>query len=148
VNSSSEVLTAEARALAPEPCPCGLPFRLLDSIEGRTDDMLALPASDGGTVRVHPVVFHQVLDLLDAAGWQVRQQQRHLRVLVAAPGAGFDPAATERAVQAALTAAGVRAPAVHVSIVDAVPAGPAGKRPLVVADHARDIPPAAEVAGG
>ena len=119
--------------LAAEPCPCPLPFRLLDSIEGRTDDVLVLPAIDGRTVRVHPVVFHQVLDLLDAAGWQVRQQERELRVLVAAPGPDFDPTGTERGVQAALTAAGVRPPEVQVSIVDAIPAGAAGKRPLVVA---------------
>ncbi len=119
--------------LATQPCPCGLPFRLVDSIEGRTDDVLNLPTSDGGSVRLHPVVFHQVLDLLDVAGWQVRQQDDHLRVLVASPGPGFDPTATEGAVQAALTRAGAPTPAVHVSVVDDIPAGPAGKRPLVVA---------------
>ena len=51
--------------LATEPCPDGLPFRLLASIEGRTDDILTLPAAAGGTIRVHPVVFHHVLDLLE-----------------------------------------------------------------------------------
>jgi putative adenylate-forming enzyme len=117
---------------ATQPCPCGLPFRLLDAIEGRTDDVLLLPTSDGRRVRVHPVVFHQVLDLLDAAGWQVRQQQDHLHVLVAGPGTGFDPTATQRAVQDALTAAGACPPVIRVSVVDAIPAGAAGKRPLVV----------------
>jgi phenylacetate-coenzyme A ligase PaaK-like adenylate-forming protein len=119
--------------LATQPCPCGLPFRLLHSIEGRTDDVLHLPTPDGGSVQIHPVVFHQVLDLLDAAGWQVRQQEDHLRVLLADPGSGVDPTATERAVQAALTTAGAQPPAVRVSIVDAIPAGAAGKRPLVIA---------------
>jgi len=73
--------------LAARPCLCGLPFQLLDSIEGRADDVLDLPAADGGRVRVHPVVFHQALDLLDAAGWQIRQEDNQLRVLVAAPAA-------------------------------------------------------------
>ena len=118
--------------LATAACPCGLPFRLVEGIEGRTDDVLTLPATAGGTVRVHPVVFHQVLDLLNVSGWQVRHEDNGLRVLVARPGHGFDPAATRRAVQAALTAAGVRSPAVHVSVVDAIAAGPAGKRPLVI----------------
>jgi phenylacetate-CoA ligase len=64
--------------LATQPCPCGRPFRLVESIEGRTDDVLVLPAAGGGTVQIHPVVFHQVLDLLDAAGWQVRQREQEL----------------------------------------------------------------------
>jgi phenylacetate-coenzyme A ligase PaaK-like adenylate-forming protein len=119
--------------LATRPCPCGRPFHLLEAIEGRTDDVLVLPASHGGTVPVHPVVFHQALDLLDAAGWQVRQQETQLRVLVAAPGPSFDPQAAECTVRAALTAAGASAPAVSVSVVDTIPVGAAGKRPLVVA---------------
>ena len=111
--------------LANQRCPCGLTFRLLDSIEGRTDDVLDVPTPGGGVVRVHPVVFHQVLDLLDAAGWQVRQHEDQLRVLVAGPGPGFDPAGAERAVQAALTTAGAHVPAVHLSVVDAIPTGAA-----------------------
>jgi phenylacetate-coenzyme A ligase PaaK-like adenylate-forming protein len=136
--------------LATRPCPCGLPFGLVDAIQGRTDDLLVLPATGGGTVGVHPVVFHQVLDLLDAAGWQVRQEADRLHVLVAGADNGFDPTGTERAVQAALTAAGARAPAVQVSAVDAIPAGATGKRPLVVAlprSHAdAGEPPTAEPA--
>ena len=101
--------------LANQRCPCGLPFRLLDSIEERTDDVLDVPTPGGGVLRVHPVVFHQALDLLDAAGWQVRQHEDQLRVLVAGPGPGFDPAGAERTVQAALTTSGAhvccRAPA-------------------------------------
>lgn len=115
-------------------CPCGRPFRLLERIEGRTDDVLTLPAASGkGTVRVHPVVFHQALDLVDAAGWQVRQESRGLRVLIAAPGTDFDAERLQRAVPAALTAAGALPPPVAIAVVDTVPAGAAGKRPLVVA---------------
>jgi phenylacetate-CoA ligase len=126
--------------LATERCPCRLPFGLLDSIEGRTDDILVLPATGGGTVRVHPVVFHQVLDLLDAAGWQVRQGAREITVLVAAPGPGFDPTGTEHGLRAALTTAGALPPSVRVSVVNAIPAGAAGKRPLVVALPKTDTP--------
>jgi putative adenylate-forming enzyme len=120
--------------LATEACPDGMPFRLLESIEGRTDDIIVLPAVAGGRIRVHPVVFHRVLDLLDAPAWQVRQQGADITVLVAAPGPAVDIAATERAVRAALAAAGAQPGAVSLSIVDSIPAGAAGKRPLVVAD--------------
>jgi phenylacetate-coenzyme A ligase PaaK-like adenylate-forming protein len=121
--------------LATEPCPDGLPFLLLDSIEGRTDDIVVLPASGGGSIRIHPVVFHRVLDLLDAPAWQVRQHGSDITVLVATPGPQVDVAATEQAVHAALERAGARPQAVTLSIVDKIPAGAAGKRPLVVADH-------------
>ena len=115
-------------------CPCGRPFRLIEQIEGRTDDVLTLPAaSGGGTVRVHPVVFHQVLDLVDAAGWQVRQEDGGLRVLIAAPGKAFDAANIETALGAALSAAGAIPPRVGAQVVESSPAGAAGKRPLVVA---------------
>lgn len=126
--------------LATEPCPDGLPFRLLASIEGRTDDILTLPAAAGGTIRVHPVVFHHVLDLLDAAGWQVRQGEHDLTVLIAAAGPNFHPTVTADAVRAALTTAGVQPPAITIRQVDTIPAGAAGKRPLVVAHRAGTVP--------
>jgi hypothetical protein len=69
-----------------ETCRCGLPFRFLDPVEVRNDDVLSLPGQTGGLVRVHPVGFHQTLDLLDVAGWQVRQHNNDLRILVASPG--------------------------------------------------------------
>lgn len=119
--------------LATEACPCPLPFRLVAGIEGRTDDLLVLPAPGGGTVPVHPVVFHQVLEPFDVGGWQVRQHEAELHVLIAAPGPGFDPDTTTHALKKALTRAGARAPAIHISVVDSIPAGGAGKRPLVVA---------------
>lgn len=119
--------------LATESCGCPLPFRVVGSIQGRTDDALVLPAQAAGTIRVHPVVFHQALELVDVGGWQVRQQPDGLTVLVMDPGPGFDAGATEQAVRAALARAGALAPAVRVTVVDAIPAGAAGKRPLVVA---------------
>jgi phenylacetate-CoA ligase len=119
--------------LATHICDCGLPFRLIDTIEGRTDDVLQLSTPDGRTIHVHPVVFHQVLDLLDGSGWQVRQEPDRLRILVADPAPGFVPNLTARAVADGLIAAGVRPPTIEVVTVDEIPAGAAGKRPLVVA---------------
>jgi putative adenylate-forming enzyme len=119
--------------LAAGRCLCGLPFGLVKAIDGRTDDVLLLPAARSGTIPIQPVVFHQVLDLLDAAGWQVRQQETGLLVLVAAPGPSFDPATAERAVRAAVAAAAASPTPVRVRTVDAIPAGPSGKRPLIMA---------------
>jgi len=120
--------------LATEPCPDGLPFQLLDSIEGRTDDIIVLPTNDGGSIRIHPVLFHRVLDLLDAPAWQVRQHGADIHALIAAPGPHDDIAATEQALRVALAQAGAQPRSVSLSIVDRIPAGAAGKRPLVLAD--------------
>ncbi|KMO71297.1 hypothetical protein [Mycolicibacterium chlorophenolicum] len=121
--------------LATHACACPLRFALVDSIEGRTDDVLVLRSPDKGTFSVHPVVFHQVLDLLDAGGWQVRQHDDALDVLVMKPGPAFDPIATERAVHQALAKAGAELLGIHVTPVDSIPAGAGGKRPLIVAQH-------------
>lgn len=39
--------------MAVEPCPCGLPFWRIASIDGRREEMLELPGSDGSLLRVH-----------------------------------------------------------------------------------------------
>jgi len=119
--------------LATEPYPCGRPFRLLAAVEGRTDQLLQLPGRDGARRPVHPVVFHQALELVDAAGWQVRQDPDGLTVLVASPGPAFDAPAVQRAVAAGLADAQVAPLTIRVEVVDAIPAGAAGKRPLIVA---------------
>jgi phenylacetate-CoA ligase len=119
--------------LATEPCPCGRPFRLLAAVEGRTDQLLRLPGRDGRGRPVHPVVFHRALELVDAAGWQVRQDPDGLTVLVASPGPAFDAPAVQQAVAAGLKDAQVAPLAVRVVGVDAIPARAAGKRPLIVA---------------
>jgi phenylacetate-CoA ligase len=48
-------------AVAPEPCPCGRPFRLLRGVEGRNDDILRLPGAAGGEVAVHPLALRSAL---------------------------------------------------------------------------------------
>lgn len=124
--------------IATRTCPCGRPFQLVEAIEGRTDDMLELPGRAGGTIKVHPVVFHRELDLLDAAGWQVRQEDGRLEVQVAGVGAGFDPTRTAQALHTALAAANVAPLPLRVSVADTIPAGASGKRPLIIAQHRPD----------
>jgi phenylacetate-CoA ligase len=119
--------------LATKACPCGRPFRLLAAVEGRTDDLLRLPGRDGTRRPVHPVVFHRALELVDAAGWQVRQDKNELTVLVASPGPTFSARSVQQAVAAGLQDAQVAPPAIRVVVVDAIPSGAAGKRPLIVA---------------
>jgi phenylacetate-coenzyme A ligase PaaK-like adenylate-forming protein len=59
--------------LSDEPCPCGLPFRRILAIEGRSEELLILRKSDGETVRVHPFVIETPLE-------EIREVRRfHIR---------------------------------------------------------------------
>jgi phenylacetate-CoA ligase len=119
--------------MAKRACPCGLPFRLIEAVEGRTDDLLRLPGRDGGTVVVHPIAVHHALDGVHAGGWQVREEEDRLRVLIARPGPDLSAERVAAALSSALEAAGAASIAVTVEVVDAIAAGAAGKRPLVIA---------------
>lgn len=57
--------------MSPEPCPCGRPFRLLESIEGRCDDILELEGLHGPPKRVHPLAFRSCLGAIH----ELRQYQ-------------------------------------------------------------------------
>lgn len=113
--------------LSADTCPCGRPYGLLDGVEGRSDEVLDLPAPGGGTRALHPVVFHQVLEPVPAHGWQVVDRGTELEVLVARPGADFDPEGVTRRLEAALAQAGVVAPPIRVHAVDAIPRGATAK---------------------
>jgi putative adenylate-forming enzyme len=107
-------------------CDCGLPFDVLDTIEGRAEDVLQI----GGT-SVHPNVFHHVLETAPVREWQVVQEADRLHVLLGAP---HGPIATDRIVGAIaheLVAVGVKPPRIDVDIVDAVARTALGKAPLV-----------------
>ena len=66
-----------------EPCPCGQPFKLITSIQGRVQEVLSFPGVSGGIVHVHPLVFHNIMDTLPVSGWQVVQEVDGLHILLA-----------------------------------------------------------------
>lgn len=118
--------------LAPEACECGLPFGVVAAIEGRAEDMLSLPALRGGTISIHPNLFHRVLELVPAREWQVIQGDDGLRILLGHAGE-IDAAKLADDVGRELRSTGAIAPPIRVELVDAVPRTALGKAPLVVA---------------
>jgi putative adenylate-forming enzyme len=109
-----------------ERCPDGSPFDLLGAIEGRQEDVLTL----GGHV-VRPNVFHNALERLPVAGWQVVEHGGRLSVLLASPMSDIDPAVVRAGVTKALEQVGVHDPAIEVSIVDEIPHTALGKAALI-----------------
>lgn len=45
----------------PEPCPCGCAFAVIE-VQGRSDDVLTLPCTRGGTVALLPLVLETVIE--------------------------------------------------------------------------------------
>lgn len=56
--------------LSTKNCSCDLPFALLESVDGRSQDTLTLPGHHE-EIRVHPVVFASALQNSAPNGWQI-----------------------------------------------------------------------------
>ena len=124
--------------LAAGPDPSGRPYDRIVRIDGRSDDVLRLPAKGGGTVVVHPYrIRAPFVQLLDVLQYQVVQRENGLVVRVV-PRAGDERGLEERvrrAICAALAAAGA-ASWIRVELVDAIEREPghAAKVKLVVSE--------------
>lgn len=118
--------------LARTPCACGSPFRVLESVAGRTESSLTMAAHGGGTVLVRPNVFHDAIGPRAVRGWQVRQTSGGLIVRVVDPDLRLDAVELVRVIRAALGAAGVTsAVSVEVDRVAALEHTRLGKTPLI-----------------
>lgn len=118
-------------ARSTEHCDCGLPFGLLSEIEGRAEDILQLPSRAGGTISVHPNVFHRVLEPLPVREWQVVQETGGLRVLVVEPRHDLALDDVRRSIESSLRAAGIEPPTIAIERAASVTRTPLGKAPLV-----------------
>ncbi|HWH46071.1 MAG TPA: hypothetical protein VNT32_15230 [Thermoleophilaceae bacterium] len=127
---------ADVLTIDPEPCGCGRTLIRARAVEGRSDDVLRLPAQTGGTVAVMPGHFGVVTRDRGVAEFQVRQEGDVLRVrVVARPGA--DGGLGERlhaAVTEKLERLGAAAPEVVVERVAELPRANGGKLQMVVSD--------------
>jgi phenylacetate-CoA ligase len=118
------------------PSPAGRPYRRLEAVEGRSGDILRLPARAGGTVAVHPFRLGRPLDRFP----EVRQFQFAweaggiaVDVVLRASAAADLPARLSAALVRELADAGAVAPPVTVRPVEAIAreAGPGAKLKLV-----------------
>lgn len=112
-------------------CPCGRPTKLIDSIQGRMQDVLSFPAKAGGSVSIHPLAFHSIIDMLPVSGWQVVQEVDGLHILLSGVHGPVDDEQLNSLVQKAIASQGAVVPPVTVQRVTAIPQTIAGKTPLV-----------------
>ena len=121
-------LTDRVRFSTQSPSDLG-PFGVLDEIEGREEDILTLRGRHGGSVRIHPNVFHAVLEPTGGP-WQVIHEADRLRILLADDGQTRSDDVITR-MRAALADAGAGNLALAVEHVAAIPRTRLGKAPLV-----------------
>jgi len=114
-----------------EPCPCGRPFSLIESIQGRIQEVLSFPGVAGGSVSVHPLIFHNIMDTLPVNGWQVVQDTDGLHILLAGIHGAIDEKQVHILVHQALSSQGAVVPLLQIQRVLSIPQTKAGKTTLV-----------------
>ena len=108
----------------------------IETIQGRVEDALHLPAIAGGKVAVQPLVFNRIMDILPVGGWQVTQQADDgLVVLLTGVRDGLTDEALIEKLSRSLAQEGIRVPYIKVQRVTAIPKTEAGKAPLIKAYH-------------
>ena len=113
---------------------CGLPFAVLESIQGRMEDTLTLPAISGGEVIVRPLVLNRIMDIVPASGWQVIQQADNgLIVLLTGARDGLTDEALVNQISKSLAQEGARVPYIRIQHVPEIPKNASGKAPLIKA---------------
>ena len=118
----------------------GLPFRRIEGIQGRTEDILYLSGSAGGNVAIQPLVFNRVMDIVPASGWQIVQNSDGLTVLLSNVPESFSDNVLVNRLTQELAAQGVHVPLIQVQHVTAIPKNAAGKAPLIKANPAAQRP--------
>ena len=118
--------------LDPDPCPCGRTLVRVSTIHGRSDDVLSLPARDGGRVDVHPLHFALLTRDPHVREFQVVQDGPVLRILIVpsqAAAASHDPLETRlgQAIAQQLRGLGVHDPQVTVERRHQLPRSAGGK---------------------
>jgi phenylacetate-CoA ligase len=127
--------------LDPDPCPCGRSLARISAIHGRSDDVLSLPARDGGRIAVHPLHFALLTRDPQVREFQVVQDGPVLRILIVpsqAPAASNNELETRlgQAIAQQLLGLVAHDPQVTVERRHQLPRSAGGKLKLVVADPA------------
>jgi putative adenylate-forming enzyme len=129
--------------LADRTCPCGRPHPLLETVDGRRDDVLDLPTAEGGLVAVHPLAIRSPLAKIAALQeYRVVREPEALRVqaVIGRDSEDPEPVGEEivRRLQASLAERGVRTLPIVVEPVSEIPRHPrSGKRRLIETASAR-----------
>ena len=121
---------------------CGLPFAVLEGIQGRVEDSLTLPAISGGEILIRPLVINRIMDIVPVSGWQlVEQADQGLVLLLTGARDGLTDEALVDQIRNSLAQEGARVPYIQIQRVPEIPKTASGKAPLIKAyKHAEEKP--------
>jgi phenylacetate-CoA ligase len=117
-----------------EPHRCELPFAVLESVQGRVEDSLTLPAISGGDVLIRPLVINRIMDIAPVSGWQINQQaDQGLVVFLSGSRNGRTDDWLAEKIDQSLLQEGAHVPYIRIQHVSEIPKTMAGKAPLIKA---------------
>lgn len=126
------------RCSAIEDCPCGRPFTLIETVQGRKLDVLHFPARAGGDVSVTSDIFNSVLDITPVTGWQIIRETDQLRVLLTGAAETVRDDQVADALRQALSRQDIIIPPIRVQRVDTLTKVASGKIPMIISHVPRD----------
>ena len=120
--------------MAPEPCPCGRPFRLISELGGRNEDTLVFPGRDGRPVSIPPLILFDVIESFpQILQYRLTRTEGALSVELSGTIPGTVTEALESGLTATLRSHGVASPRLRIDRVDRFEraVGPTGKARLI-----------------
>jgi phenylacetate-coenzyme A ligase PaaK-like adenylate-forming protein len=117
----------DSATLAGGPNPLGLPYARIAAVDGRSDDVVTLPAARGGQVAVHPFRLRAPFsELLEVRQYQVVHEPARLLVKVALRDAApaDTPVRVRDALARELREAGADPPPIRVTVVPGIERDP------------------------
>jgi putative adenylate-forming enzyme len=123
-----------------EPHNCGLPFTVLESVQGRIEDSLLLPSISGGNVLIRPLVINRIMDIVPVSGWQLIQQADNgLVLLITGVRNGLNDQTLVHQIKSSLAQEGALVPYMRIQHVHEIPKMASGKAPLIKAYRSSSV---------
>ncbi len=110
--------------ISEETCPCRLPFRLISSIDGRSDDIIYLEGIKGGLVPVPPILFRSPMSALsEVREYQVIHKRNGIHISLALRGDARQEKTGFRLkdrLKRKLESLLIKCPEIHIEFVDGI----------------------------